>query len=230
MNLTTLKKGLKEIRDNGFIKTLRAGDTGVGHTFEQMLGLRESNISIPDLGGKIELKVQRKTTSNRITLFTKSPEWIVYPKEIIKTYGYINGDDRSALKITFSTKKPVSGLSLKINNITDKIEIINGKGKTVAYWETSELRKLFNRKFPKLIIIKASSRGLKRKEEFLYEEAYILKGVSEEGLMNTLLNGYMVIEFRMHLRSNGSVRDHGTAFRIAENKLETLFRKRIKFI
>jgi len=39
----------------GYIPTLRRGPTGVGHTFEQVFGLDENNLQLPDVGGRIEV-------------------------------------------------------------------------------------------------------------------------------------------------------------------------------
>lgn len=48
----------------------RKGPTGVGHCFEQELGASESNIPIPDIGGRVEMKGTRRNANSLITLFT----------------------------------------------------------------------------------------------------------------------------------------------------------------
>ena len=227
MDLKTFKKRLKEIRNQGYIRTLRAGNTGVGHTLEQLLNLRENNIATPDLGGKIELKVQRKSATNRITLFTKSPHWLVSPSKIISTYGYKNGKGRWALKITLTGKKEVSGLKLHFNQKTKAIQVINRDFKVLAFWNARELSKIFEMKLPKLIIVKAISRGLGKYEEFLYDEAYLLSGMNLNRFLGELQSETIVTEFRMHLKSEaGTIRDHGTGFRVAENKLDRIFKNK----
>ena len=56
MKLEEVVNKLRTIRDKGFIKTLREGSTGIGYTFEMLFGVRENNIPIPDIGGRVEIK------------------------------------------------------------------------------------------------------------------------------------------------------------------------------
>jgi len=63
---------LKEIKEMGYIKTHRAGTTGIGKTLEDLLGIKENNIPGPN-AAMIELKSARKNVSSMLTLFTKSP-------------------------------------------------------------------------------------------------------------------------------------------------------------
>jgi hypothetical protein len=70
---------LKRIKEAGWIRTHRAGNTGVGKTLENLLGIRENNIPGPN-AAMIELKAARKNASSMLTLFTKSPS----PPELIQ--------------------------------------------------------------------------------------------------------------------------------------------------
>jgi len=65
-------KKLIEIKEMGFIRTHRSGNTGVGKTLEDLLGIKENNIPSPN-GIKTELKSARKNAKSMLTLFTKSP-------------------------------------------------------------------------------------------------------------------------------------------------------------
>ncbi len=64
---------LKTIKNNGYVKTHRTGDTGIGKTLEDLLGIVENNIAGPDFD-VYELKSARKLTSSMLTLFTKAPQ------------------------------------------------------------------------------------------------------------------------------------------------------------
>jgi len=70
MNLKELVEKLQTIRDMGYVKALRRGNTGIGYTFESLIGLEETNIPIPDIGGRVEIKTTRKDSSSLVTLFT----------------------------------------------------------------------------------------------------------------------------------------------------------------
>lgn len=56
---TSIIKKLKTIKKMGYIKTHRAGNTGIGKTLEDLLGLKENNIPGPN-AQMIELKSARK--------------------------------------------------------------------------------------------------------------------------------------------------------------------------
>ena len=70
--LDDIIKKLREIKKRGYIKTHRAGQTGIGKTLEDLLGIEENNIPIANTTFA-ELKSARKGSGSMITLFTKSP-------------------------------------------------------------------------------------------------------------------------------------------------------------
>mgnify|MGYP003729580161 CR=1 FL=1 len=67
MNILTkddLIKALKEIRNKGWIPNARPGNAGgVGNTLEDLLGIEENNLPIPN-AAEWELKCQRSDTSS----------------------------------------------------------------------------------------------------------------------------------------------------------------------
>ena len=72
MTYPEIKRKLKEVKEMGYIKTHRAGNTGIGKTLEDLLGIEENNIPGPN-ATMIELKSARKNAMSMLTLFTKSP-------------------------------------------------------------------------------------------------------------------------------------------------------------
>ena len=72
MTTEKLIKKLKEIKKLGFVKTVRAHDGGVGNTLEFLLGIKENNIQLPDMG-EIEIKAKRIESNSMLTLASKSP-------------------------------------------------------------------------------------------------------------------------------------------------------------
>src|ERR1035437_296644 len=73
MTLQELKKKLKYIKSLGFVKTHRKGDTGIGKTLEDLLGIKENNIPLHDIDGVAELKAYRRKAKSMLTLFTLEP-------------------------------------------------------------------------------------------------------------------------------------------------------------
>ncbi|OIO21238.1 hypothetical protein COV61_05450 [Candidatus Micrarchaeota archaeon CG11_big_fil_rev_8_21_14_0_20_47_5] len=222
------RKKLKGIYKLGFIESLRSGNTGIGKTLEELFGIPENNVSndFQFEGRIIELKSQRATASSRVTLITKSPHWNPLSAEkIIRKYGYSDAKGRQGLKVTitavdFNTHR----LKLEINKPLNRINIIHKKNGAVCYFEIKELMGKIKEKLSQnLLIVFAETRKKRRKEQFHYTEAYFLSDLSEENFEQLLLDGVIVWEFRMHIKENGSVRDHGAGFRISEKHLPELY-------
>ena len=57
-NIRKLQKEFKKIKGMEYIKTVRNGPTGVGATFEKLIGKEEESFEIPDYYG-IEIKTRR---------------------------------------------------------------------------------------------------------------------------------------------------------------------------
>jgi len=74
----SLKKDLKEIAEQGWIKSLKDTSSGsrndgaAGNLLEHLLGIEENNLPLPN-ASEWELKVQRKGTSSLFTLFHSEP-------------------------------------------------------------------------------------------------------------------------------------------------------------
>ena len=64
---------LKEIKNRGWIKGTRAGNAGsIGNTLEDLLGIEENNLPIPN-AAEWELKSHKITSNSLITLFHMEP-------------------------------------------------------------------------------------------------------------------------------------------------------------
>lgn len=82
---------LKQIREQGWIANTRPGNSGgVGNTLEDLLGIEENNLPIPN-AAEWELKCQRSKTNSLVTLFhmEPSPRAIKFvPKILLPYYGW----------------------------------------------------------------------------------------------------------------------------------------------
>lgn len=227
---------LKTIKKKGYIKTHRAGNTGIGKTLEDLLDIRENNIPGPN-SQMIELKSARKNASSMLTLFTKSP---LPPKAnsiILKRFGYAskrnNNNNKKELHTTvsareFNTIKNKPGFKIVVEK--DRINLITAKNEIIGYWDKETLRKSFERKIPKLLYVKAESRGKGAKEEFWFNEAWLLSGFDFENFVRLLQEGAILVDIRIGQYPNGRVHDHGTAFRILPAKLDLCFKHREKIL
>ncbi len=87
----TLTERLKEISATGFVPNARRGNAGgIGNTLEDLLGIEENNLPIPN-AAEWELKAQRLNSSSLTTLFhmEPSPRAIRFvPQILLPKYGW----------------------------------------------------------------------------------------------------------------------------------------------
>ena len=224
---------LKEIESNGWVKTHRAGPTGIGKTLEDLLGIQENNVHGPD-GEDWELKSARKNASSMLTLFTKSPLPPAANSILVERFGYsATPTSRKELHTTlnattFNSLKGNVGLKVQIKN--KRIEIVSEKLEVLGYWDEKTLKRSFERKLPKLVYVKADSRGKGEDEEFLFDEAWVLSKFSFGKFLKLLEEGVILIDIRIGQYPDGRPHDHGTGFRIQPSKLDLCFSNRTKII
>ena len=233
MDIKTLKEKLRQIKKMGFVKTHRRGDTGIGKTLEDLLGIRENNIPLPDIGEVAELKSYRKNAKSMMTLFTLEP----LPKGgdrdrlLLDNFGYSKRDNQRSKELhsTLSCKR-YNNQNLKLSVEKDKIRV-KGKGKRLnIFWDMESLRNKFNEKLPALVYVLADTKIVDGVEYFHFNEAYLLEDFDFELFKKRVRADDIVVDFRMYYRPNGSVRNHGTAFRVKINKLDDCFSKKTRLI
>jgi len=233
MQLKDIIKKLEGLKERGFIQTIRKGPTGIGHLAEIELGLDETNVAIPDIGGRVEIKATRKAVNSLITLFTfNRAVWKIKQKEIIEKYGYIDEQGRKALYNIVNTKEPnTQGFYLVIDAVRNLIILRNiNEEQNIAEWSTYVIVGKFMTKLDRLLLILADNKLENNTEYFHYNEAYILENPTAEQFLEAFSKNELLIDLRMHLKEKGGVRNHGTAFRISEKNLLDLYVKRRQLI
>lgn len=226
MTLREIERRLRDLKAMGYVPTVRKSSTGVGHTFEQKMGLSETNIPVPDLGGRVEIKTTRRDSNSLVTLFCfNKGVWNISQKELIERYGYTDDSGRKALKNTVYIVRQISqGLSLLIDDLNNKVSLIDNNGNLLATWDIFVMvAKLISKLSQVLFVIADRRFNTNNEEEFSYNEAYILADPIPRNFINAFKSGKVGIDLRMHLKENGSVRNRGTAFRIKEIDLWDLY-------
>lgn len=109
----SLIQELQRIRDKGWIPNARQGNVGgIGNTLEDLLGIQENNLPIPN-AAEWELKCQRLNTSSLTTLFhmEPSPRAIRFvPLVLLPKYGWshqLAGSRHSKTEMSF--RQTISG-------------------------------------------------------------------------------------------------------------------------
>jgi hypothetical protein len=233
-----IKEKLKELKEKGYVKSLRKDNTGIGFTIETLLGIKENNLGEPDFtykGAPIELKTQRLDATSRVTLFTKVPHWSpLSAREIIEKYGYPDAKGRTGLKITLKANEfNNKGFKLEVDTEKNRLNIIHKDGGTVSYFEIDELMEVLRKKLNENLLLVLAQRKTEDDEEYFhYVQAILLKKLSEEKFEELFNEGFIVWEFRMDIRERNEgkkdffVRDHGPGFRLSRNHIDKLFEEK----
>ena len=222
ISMETIEEFVKkyvEIIQRGKVETHRKGNTGVGKTLEDLLGIIENNLQGPDFG-VYELKSHRINSNSMLTIFTKKPDSLQNNLYLLDNYGYITEKGKKELHISLekgkmtSTKDKKHKLSVDIYN--DKLYIIDENGKTPVYWKLSEITKSINKKYAEGKIVYALALSFKEKgtEFFEYKKALLANGISSKKIIDLFKDGKIIVDIRIGTFPNGRIHDHGTGFRI----------------
>ncbi len=228
MRKEELIRKLREITGLGFVKSHRKGSTGIGKTFEDLLGVKENNLAIPDIG-ILEIKTVRKNANSLITLFTfNRGVWKINQRELIDRYGYIDNRGRKALKKTLIYGAG-GNMTMDLDESNTALIIRSGdSGEVLGVFDLYYIVGKFLTKLSKVLYVKADVKRMGDEEFFHYNEFYILYGASPKSFIGAIKKGYVAVDLRMHITERNSVRNRGTAFRVKEDKLHELYEKKEK--
>lgn len=130
----TLVSRLREIRSLGWVDTQRRGnDGGVGNTLEDLLGIEENNLPLPN-AGEWEVKGQRNDTSSLITLFHMEPSPRAFhfvPRILLPFYGWPHANagtrypagEMSFRQTLTAGLRTSRGFSVVVNRDVERVEI-----------------------------------------------------------------------------------------------------------
>lgn len=220
MTLKDFIKKMKVIKKRGYVKSKRKGPTGIGFTLETLLGIKENNLATPDYGN-IELKTHRSGSNNLITLFTFNRKvWKINPMDAVKKYGSYDKNGRKGMYYTMSLKPNAYGVFLYVDNKSISVRHIDGT--MIAEWDIEILTNRFNKKIPALLLVFAQTEERDGVEYFYFDRAMIMKGTTKTILQNQFASANLLLDLRLHDKGT-MARNHGTGFRVKEDKLIELF-------
>ena len=238
MKLEEFTKNFNKIRNEWHETTKKINKNGgQGNTLESLLGIKENNISAPDLG-EIELKTINITnagySSRLISLFSFNKKvWKMDQIKAIKKYGSLNKDGRYGMYYTLTTKPNSAGLFIWLED-EDKIQIRNIDGTLLLDYPILSVVEKFNFKIKNMILI--YSEREERNGIYYYKyliDRYFNGGTNKNIIRQLLKENHITIDLRLHPKKSKetgreSSRNHGTWFRIKEKNLEKLFSKNIE--
>lgn len=241
------KSELEKIRDKGFIKSHRSGDTGIGKTLEDELGIEENSVQASDIGD-VELKANRLNSSRKVTLFTKSPKKRGVNNKILRRkYGYKTAESRALNEDVLVLHSSVNGTGfntlngkpfMKLTARDDRVYLEHAEDGILedVYWEKEQLKRTFDKKYPakKMYHVHAESKEEDGKEFFHYTEAYSLENFSADKMLDGLMSGDLEMDIRLGIYKSGArmgkPHDNGTAIRVSPKKLDDCFEIKKKLL
>lgn len=232
MNKEELVLKLKQIATKGFIENQfkRNRNGGAGNTLEKLLGVKENNLSIPDLG-KIELKTTNSETSGGrlISLLNFNRKvWKMNQLEAINKYGSKNQDGRLGLYYTLNTKPNSHSLFIKLNINEGKMYVQSTDGNVLIEYLVDNIVEKFNIKVRTIMLVYFKTKIINKTKLFHYYKARFLKGGSTRNkIMEGISSHLITIDLRLHskkTKDNFVSRNHGTAFRVKEKNLFKLYK------
>lgn len=224
---------IRQVWAKGFVRTLRAGDTGVGMTLESLLGIPANPHQTPDYKG-IELKAKRlkKGSGNRVTLFSQVPNWNLSPIgsawNLLSTYGYVK-DGKLRLNHEINAKGPNSlGFYLQVDSALDWLKQNHRDLQTsvtshVTTWELEKLRQRLRDKHRQTFWVGAQCRGSGKNEEFHYVQVEHTKQPIVRNFDTLIEGGVISVDYLMSEKGMGRVRDHGYLFKLHASDFRALF-------
>lgn len=227
-----------EVKEKGWIESLRKGTTGIGYTFETLIGKKEETLPIADFQG-IEIKVKRRYSKGTITLFNAAPDNEVYAtKRIYEQYSIQNRNfnyyktfminissqemkkyGKHFFKLTIDKKNK----QIRMNIYDEKKELIENK----ISWSYDLIKEKINLKIKNLAIVKAD---IKKDEEKIFYKYYHItffeiKGFEE--FIRLIEEGIITITFKisvdLSMKKFGEMKNHGIGFDINERNINKLY-------
>lgn len=224
---------LKDVHKQGYIVGVSHGDTNVGMTLENILGIPPNSSKTPDYKG-IELKSSRSAFkeqykgSKKVTLFTNTPDWKrskFSAAEILKHFGYSGEHGDRQLYCTISNTPNAQGLYLDASNEVDLINKATTNEYTgeVAVWALGVLKERLAEKHKETFWVQADSKICDGKEFFQYNLVRHTRRPNTANIGSMFDAGIITLDYAMYLKKSGGVRDHGYLFRTTRDKMKHIF-------
>ena len=234
------KKDFLAIKEKDWVQSNRIHDTGIGKTFEDLIGIVENNNCLADYKDVLELKSSRELSESMVTLFTDAP---TYPKKVnsIIRERYGQKDPEFGIKTihtTFSALKFNSfvnkfGFMLEVDEENRKIFIkikdlqSDKLDEFEIYYTFEDLKEIIEKKCIYIAYIKAQSKKENEKEFFKFNNVVLLSGLTFEKFIDCVKRGIILYDIRLGIyrsgKNKGKAHDHGSGFRVLKNNLSKVF-------
>lgn len=223
-----LLERLQSLSRNGPLKAIKSGDTAIGMTIEQALGIAANSSPYPDYKG-IELKSARlNKTPNRTTLFAQVPEWSISSlkssREIIDKYGYPRDGDLKLYCTLSANKYNSQGLGFDIDFNKDLLNEIHEKDGHIVSWLGQTLRNKLLEKHRETFWIKANTHVDNGDEYFTLKSIVHTKNPLANQFLLLMEQGIITMDHLIKRKNmTGNASEKGPLFKIKPQHLGLLF-------
>ncbi len=231
-----------EVKNKGWVQSIRRGPTGVGATFEFLIGKSEENFEMPDFYG-IEIKTKRYNSSSLVTLFNATPDShiILGTKRLLSLYGYpdrIIKNVKVLNNVAYASHYTLVGLKYRFKIMVD----FNSKKvflcvydryfrflENKTYWTFELLKEKLERKLKWLAVVIAENKIINEVEYFHYTKMHLYRLKDFDTFIKLLDFGLIRVTFKMGVFRDderyGKLHNRGTSFDIEFNDIELLYEK-----
>lgn len=235
--LEHLKQEFIRIKNMGYIKSTRIGVTGIGKTFEDLLGKKEDTKGVPDYHG-IELKTKLGYSKSYTTLFNLTPAGDLTTQRLCKEYGYPDKvlKNKKVLNISITTTPTLVAnkyfFYLKVDYSNQMlILIIKDKQGSIleenTYWSFKTLKERLNTKLQYLALINAWPTTRNNITYYKYYKISFYKLKSFEKFIELVDKGIIRVSLKIGVYRDGTRKgfyhDRGTSFELKALDFYQLF-------
>lgn len=240
-NIIVLYKKFLVIKKMGYVKVLRNGVTGIGYTFEYLIGKSEDNIPVADFKG-IEIKTMHRFSKRKLHLFNATPDGdFLFPlKRLVDEMGYPDAifKDKKILNVSINSKEFTNigyykKIKLKVNYEKEKIELMGIKNGRIIdlsiSWSFNLIKDHLKNKLEYLAVIEASSKKIESIEYVFYNKIRFYKMKDFNSFIKLVDKGVITITFKVGIfkegKRSGQTHDRGTDFSIKYDDISSLYKR-----
>jgi len=217
--LTVIAKG-------DYLKAVGSGDTAVGRTLENALGIGMNSSRNPDWHG-IELKFGRHRPAQRKNLFAQVPDWTLSPitsiRDFLGVYGY-HRNGLMRLNCTVGLMPNPQGLSLKVDTSRQIVKEVstNNHYPVALVWTLKKLNERLLEKHAETCWVTVDSK-FENGVEFFKPKLAIHTSTPRTDLVPILISGGLITVDHMIKQNGNSVTERGPEWKVSNQGHAQLF-------
>lgn len=216
-----------------WIDSMRTGDTGIGYTFESLVGVVENNDQGADFRGielKCKLKRDHRPATGKINLFQLAPSWATAQRGIerLRLLGQQDENGRHSCYSQVTTTANNLGLWLQAQLPPEGIRL-HKDADLIGEWARERLAARLVEKHSRAVFVTAESRRPASGTQYKYIELVYCERPDVQKFIDMVDLRRIVFEFTMTERPPGRVRNHGYPWRLVDpRELDRLFALQVK--